>query len=266
MHSVCVERTIVLGNGKYHCKMGLSTDEEEFQAIFIVEIVFEDQNEDSVERVFDGIRMKYYHNDFPTIVRCITEFITPKKEIKEVDDFFTRVHRVPRLALALKEINVDKKLISEYKQKIEMIAVDAECAVCFTENSVDSIFMPCMHTICCKNCSKQIKTCPICRAKINLSIFAEIIPHNRDEPADFLDDMRKLLIEEQFKRIEICSDAFFQKELAIKITGEIDANYVDQFYSDDELTPAQKRSIEICKDSDVAGSIAVAIMAALSNA
>lgn len=265
MFSVCVERTIVLKHGKYHCKMGISTNEEEFCAILIVEVVFEDQNVEKIEKVFDGIKKRYDQHDFPTIMKCITEFVTPKKEVEKVNDFLARVSRVPRIALVLNKFDLEGCLVNEYKQKIEMLAVDAECAVCFTENSVNCVFLPCMHTICCKNCAKQIETCPICRAKINLHIFAEIVPHNGDVPESLLDDMRKLLIDEQFKRLEICSDAFFQKEFSMKITGEIDGNYVDQFYSDDELTPVQKKSIDMCKDANISGPIALAFFATLAQ-
>ena len=42
-----------------------------------------------------------------------------------------------------------------------------ECIVCFSEDvNVDFMFDPCGHNGCCSICSKQLKDCPTCRARI----------------------------------------------------------------------------------------------------
>lgn len=38
------------------------------------------------------------------------------------------------------------------------------CIICY-ENSIDCVMTPCGHQICCLECSKNLKTCPVCNVK-----------------------------------------------------------------------------------------------------
>ena len=50
----------------------------------------------------------------------------------------------------------------------------SECAICLT-NEKNTIFNPCGHFYCCDVCSKQIKSCPICRTNITASIHKNLV-------------------------------------------------------------------------------------------
>jgi hypothetical protein len=42
----------------------------------------------------------------------------------------------------------------------------AECRICMdAEKTV--LFEPCMHVCCCNQCSRKVKSCPICRSKVS---------------------------------------------------------------------------------------------------
>jgi hypothetical protein len=73
-------------------------------------------------------------------------------------------------------ITIVKEPIDLSTLKIYGDTNDDDCCICFT-NSKDSIFAPCGHYACCKNCSKQLtassRKCPICRSQIN-SVIAYI--------------------------------------------------------------------------------------------
>jgi len=43
------------------------------------------------------------------------------------------------------------------------------CIIC-CENDRDALYMPCKHNTACLKCSKSLKDCPICRAKIEDTI------------------------------------------------------------------------------------------------
>jgi hypothetical protein len=50
----------------------------------------------------------------------------------------------------------------------------SECAICLT-NEKNTIFNPCGHFYCCDVCSKQIKSCPICRTNITSNIHKNLV-------------------------------------------------------------------------------------------
>ena len=43
------------------------------------------------------------------------------------------------------------------------------CKICMV-NELECVFYDCGHMICCKNCSKGLTDCPVCRNKIIQSI------------------------------------------------------------------------------------------------
>lgn len=45
----------------------------------------------------------------------------------------------------------------------------SDCAICLT-NPKDTVINPCGHFYMCATCAVKVKTCPICRGKINLLI------------------------------------------------------------------------------------------------
>lgn len=54
------------------------------------------------------------------------------------------------------------------------------CQLCF--DSIASIrLIPCQHTGFCSNCSKQLKTCPICRSEI---VRVEVMPETFNTEPD----------------------------------------------------------------------------------
>lgn len=50
-------------------------------------------------------------------------------------------------------------------------ALDSEtaCVVC-EDNKPIMLFMPCMHNICCKQCSDLLKECPTCRGAVDMRV------------------------------------------------------------------------------------------------
>ena len=40
-----------------------------------------------------------------------------------------------------------------------------ECVVCM-EASIQVVFVPCGHIVCCAGCAEQVQSCPSCRADI----------------------------------------------------------------------------------------------------
>lgn len=41
-----------------------------------------------------------------------------------------------------------------------------DCIIC-CENERDALYLPCRHNTACIKCSKNLKTCPICKIKID---------------------------------------------------------------------------------------------------
>ena len=44
------------------------------------------------------------------------------------------------------------------------------CIICM-DKEISHAFLPCGHTICCKNCSKNVQNCPNCRANVHSSVM-----------------------------------------------------------------------------------------------
>lgn len=58
------------------------------------------------------------------------------------------------------------------RQRIDMLEKEnmsfkqlKTCCVCLDE-SVDTVFLPCRHFVCCSTCTARIRYCPLCRARI----------------------------------------------------------------------------------------------------
>lgn len=76
---------------------------------------------------------------------------------KNKGGFFYRV--------AKKGIEILKDSMGMPEKIYEMV----ECCVCMDEES-NIVLVPCGHLVMCKNCSKEIEKCPICRQKIIMKI------------------------------------------------------------------------------------------------
>ena len=64
-----------------------------------------------------------------------------------------------------------KRCSSSYLElnKPKNIETANSCAICY-EAEKDTVFLPCKHNVTCLKCSKNVKTCPICRVKIKETI------------------------------------------------------------------------------------------------
>ncbi|KAK3085257.1 hypothetical protein FSP39_000761 [Pinctada imbricata] len=40
------------------------------------------------------------------------------------------------------------------------------CVVCM-DNPINTVFLPCRHSKCCRECASSLQLCPLCRARIN---------------------------------------------------------------------------------------------------
>ena len=58
--------------------------------------------------------------------------------------------------------------IQDLEGKIQKIEESRLCKICL-DREVSQIFLPCGHTICCKECAMGIQICPICRENIQKS-------------------------------------------------------------------------------------------------
>lgn len=43
---------------------------------------------------------------------------------------------------------------------------DPSCKICFDAN-FNTVFLPCGHLLCCEDCAKTIRTCPMCRSTVD---------------------------------------------------------------------------------------------------
>eukprot|EP01028_Stygiella_incarcerata_P008079 TRINITY_DN3421_c0_g3_i1.p1 TRINITY_DN3421_c0_g3~~TRINITY_DN3421_c0_g3_i1.p1 ORF type:complete len:239 (+),score=55.62 TRINITY_DN3421_c0_g3_i1:523-1239(+) len=66
-----------------------------------------------------------------------------------------------------KEPCSDDEIIAELRAKLKVAEKRIEdellCQVCFEKNR-DTLFMPCMHMVCCSKCVASADRCPVCRS------------------------------------------------------------------------------------------------------
>jgi len=63
---------------------------------------------------------------------------------------------------------VHTMLLEKIEEELKEAKEAAECCICMAE-TVDTIFMPCMHMICCNDCALKIGqggSCPKCRQTV----------------------------------------------------------------------------------------------------
>lgn len=76
----------------------------------------------------------------------------PNFTINSMDDSSDSEEESPR--------NEDVSVDSEDEQSVATTVHDA-CIICYA-NSIDCVITPCGHQICCLQCSKNMKSCPVC--------------------------------------------------------------------------------------------------------
>lgn len=79
----------------------------------------------------------------------------------------------------LPSLNVNSLLrlcahVMEQDYKPEAGPWKQECRICYG-GGVDVVFLPCGHAIACLSCSKEMKTCPVCRSDVGARHLLKII-------------------------------------------------------------------------------------------
>lgn len=79
----------------------------------------------------------------------------PSFAISGIDEFSESEDDSPR--------NVDLGGVDSDEDQSVATTVHDACIICYA-NSIDCVITPCGHQICCLQCSKNLKTCPVCNA------------------------------------------------------------------------------------------------------
>ena len=58
---------------------------------------------------------------------------------------------------------------NQLKEENERLKNERLCVICLTKDK-NVLFLPCAHLAACLECSLSLKTCPICRSKIQASV------------------------------------------------------------------------------------------------
>jgi len=98
-----------------------------------------------------------------------------KQEADQRLSFYEILQKFREMEMIYKTNNNNlKKEISPFVQKDSSALNSSKnlCDICF-EQSKQILFQPCNHISCCKNCSQDLSTCPICRKNIQtkLSVY-----------------------------------------------------------------------------------------------
>ena len=95
-------------------------------------------------------------------------FKLSKKRIIELSEQNVKIEKESNI-LANKLIEIaakSEKKANEFSKKLEEIEIEIECKICM-ENNVNSVFLPCNHSICCFECALLLDNCPNCRKVID---------------------------------------------------------------------------------------------------
>ena len=82
--------------------------------------------------------------------------------------------RVPKLERKIEELNYEADKAQgeiEYLKNTKVftdseITRTYECKLCM-EQLIEVVFLPCGHTLSCRNCAKSCKVCPVCNLQID---------------------------------------------------------------------------------------------------
>ena len=63
------------------------------------------------------------------------------------------------------------KSVAALQREVETLKNSKSCKICM-DAVVAILFLPCRHLVCCVDCAKQVRCCPICRGRIVANIKA----------------------------------------------------------------------------------------------
>jgi hypothetical protein len=69
-------------------------------------------------------------------------------------------------------------LIDQLETKITTLKAEIECVICLDERR-DTLLKPCGHLAGCRECTKKLKECAICRTTIENTVAVEMLPPKR---------------------------------------------------------------------------------------
>ncbi|XP_056016208.1 baculoviral IAP repeat-containing protein 7-A-like [Ostrea edulis] len=82
------------------------------------------------------------------------------------------VETLVKAILDLGETKTEEVVLSQTDRDLDMKCLkgstqsfDPSCKICF-DASFNTVFLPCGHLLCCEECARTIRTCPMCRATI----------------------------------------------------------------------------------------------------
>ena len=70
----------------------------------------------------------------------------------------------PKLRKKKKKLSI-KEQIRETEKEVEKYRSRMQCKVCL-DAYVGTLFLPCRHLLCCKECAENVQKCPLCRERI----------------------------------------------------------------------------------------------------
>ena len=80
---------------------------------------------------------------------------------REIQHFLLNVMSLRKISLRVAH---DKKY-----NDIEMLQKGDKCTVCI-DNTIDILYLPCEHLVCCSQCTNKLNACPLCRGIISKSV------------------------------------------------------------------------------------------------
>lgn len=106
---------------------------------------------------------------FPRSIRVEGMYYVVKSEhIKLQSSSFYSMRKEDNIVVSTMNFSEIQSFFAE--EKIDSYKIygdddDNECIVCLSDLKTE-VFIPCGHYVCCKTCSIQCKTCPMCRSKV----------------------------------------------------------------------------------------------------
>ena len=67
-----------------------------------------------------------------------------------------------------------KRKRKEKEEEKKKAKIFSECKICMDKDKT-VLFEPCMHLCCCKECSRLVKNCPICRSRIRKKVDVFVV-------------------------------------------------------------------------------------------
>jgi len=84
--------------------------------------------------------------------------------MEECDDM-TRLHKEGMAVLAARREELRQREVAALEAEKRRAEIQNLCTVCCAQ-TLDTVFMPCMHLCCCSKCAEEATNCPVCNADI----------------------------------------------------------------------------------------------------